>query len=104
MKDLLGQELKVGDYVASIEVYRGSCDAILHLVTGKTNAKVKILKLRTVIDELKGEPVSEWQQREKEKAKTPTRIVKVSPENAKESLGDVNFQLIEKEVRSEMIG
>jgi len=104
MKDLLGQELKIGDYVASIEVYRGSCDAKLHIVTGQTNTKVRILNLKTVIDELEGNPVSEWQQREKEKAKTPTRIVKVSPENAKESLGDVSFQLIENEVRNAMIG
>jgi len=104
MKDLLGQELKIGDYVASIEVYRGSCDAKLHIVTGQTNTKVRILNLKTVIDEYKGEPISEWRQREKEKAKTPTRIVKVSPENAKESLGEENFILIEEEVRSEMFG
>lgn len=94
MIDLLKQEIRPGDYIGRINVYNGSCDIHIHIVTGYTNKKVKALSpygIRDVIDGVY------YRYNENRVVNiTPTRIVKLDSETVKTYYGGENFKKVEE--------
>lgn len=79
MRDVLGQNISVGDYVGRVHVYRGSCDVEVNLVVGFTNSSVRVLsvyKLREIsLNNFKME-------NSKTNCVPTTRLIKISAEAA----------------------
>ena len=90
MDGLLGQEITKGSFVAHIDVYQGSCDSSIGLVAEFTPAKVRIFN-QYLLEDMAGGNDEENDFRPS--LCTPTRLIVISEETARNVLGD-SFEAI----------